>query len=95
LFFFFHRYHQLLFRRGITYHLSNANLFVIISLKYRSIKFHHWFFFFNVYKQYFIWQRCTRNRINMELKKKKPEQGDIRYLTRALLVTGWIFFLTK
>jgi hypothetical protein len=70
LFFFFHRYHQLLFRRGITYHLSNANLFVIISLKYRSIKFHHWFFFFNVYKQYFIWQRCTRNRINMELKKK-------------------------
>jgi len=46
LFFFFHRYHQMLFRRGITYHLSNANLFVIISLKYRSIKFHHWFFLF-------------------------------------------------
>jgi len=29
------------------------------------------------------------------IKKKKPEQGDIRYLTRALLVTGWIFFSTK
>jgi hypothetical protein len=28
-------------------------------------------------------------------KKKKHEQGNIRYLTRALLVTGRIFFSTK